>query len=186
MSDARTENRSSHRPLILPESIRAQLIAHAREGAPDEVCGILAGRGDHVERLFRVANTADGVDAGRGVFRDRGTGQPVAGRKAVHYYMDPRDQLRVYNEIDALGLDVLAYYHSHTHTEASPSPTDVRLATDLAAHYVLVGLQDGQRPSVRAWKIRKPDPAAEAGCLEEVPLRSAEDQRPRRARERRV
>ena len=30
--------------LEFPEALRQELIAHAREGDPDEVCGILAGR----------------------------------------------------------------------------------------------------------------------------------------------
>ncbi len=157
-------------PLHLPESLRQQLVDHAFEGDPDEVCGILGGTGDRVEGVFRVNNTADEVGPTRSVFRDRGTGQAVAGRKAVHYYMDPRDQLRVYNELDRLGLDVVAYYHSHTHTEARPSPTDIRLATDLAAYYVLVGLEDRQNPSVRAWKIHKRAPTDETGDLEEIEI----------------
>jgi proteasome lid subunit RPN8/RPN11 len=103
------------------------------------------------------------------VFRDRASGVVSGGRKAVHYYMDPRDQLRVYNEIDSLDLDVIGYYHSHTHTEARPSPTDIRLATDLAATYVLVGLQDAQ-PVVRAWRITKERPEDETGELTELPL----------------
>jgi proteasome lid subunit RPN8/RPN11 len=159
--------------LILPGAVRDELIAHAREGNPDEVCGILAGRGERVERLYRVRNTADQVDAQRGVFRDRESGQAVAGRRAAHYYMDPRDQLRVYNEIDDLGLTVLAYYHSHPGSEARPSPTDIRLASDLQAHYVLVSLQDKRRPVVRAWKIVKADPAAETGEAVEQELRAA-------------
>ncbi|TMF04921.1 MAG: M67 family metallopeptidase, partial [Chloroflexi bacterium] len=110
--------------LIFPEALRQELVAHAREGDPEEVCGILAGRDRRVERVFRVSNTADAVGVERGVFRDRETGVASPGRRAVHYYMDPKDQLRVYNEIDDLGLDVLGYYHSHTHTEARPSPTD--------------------------------------------------------------
>src|SRR5205085_2236934 len=110
-----------------PEPLRRSLVDHAREGDPDEVCGILAGRGDRVERVFRVNNTADLVDAEQDIFRDRATGEPTVGRRPVHYYMDPRDQLRVYNEIDDLSLDVVGYYHSHTHTEARPSPTDIRL-----------------------------------------------------------
>ena len=158
--------------LILPAPVRDELIAHAREGDPDEVCGMLAGRGERVERLYRVRNTADQVDAQRGVFRDRESGQAVAGRAAAHYYMDPRDQLRVYNEIDELGLTVLAYYHSHTGTEARPSPTDIRLASDLQVHYVLVSLQDKQRPAVRAWKIVKAEPAAETGEAVEQELRA--------------
>jgi proteasome lid subunit RPN8/RPN11 len=156
--------------LIFPEALRQELIAHARAGDPDEVCGILAGREHAVERVFRITNTAHQIGAERGVFRHRQTGVATEGRPGVHYYMDPRDQLRVYNEIDALGLDLIGYYHSHTHTEARPSPTDIRLATDSQAHWVLVSLEDAQHPSVRAWRIEKADPADEAGTLTEVPL----------------
>ncbi len=152
----------------LPAALRQQLIDHAVADNPNEACGILAGSGERVERVFPVRNTADAVTADSGVFRDRETGTAAAGRKPVHYYMDPRDQLRVYNAIDDLGLDVVGYYHSHTHSEARPSPTDIRLATDLAAVYVLVSLTE--QPAVRAWRILKQDPLAETGQLEELPL----------------
>src|SRR5919206_1322602 len=156
--------------LIFPERLKQELIAHAHDGNPEEVCGILAGREDRVERVFRVSNTADAVTEDRDVFRDRNTGAPARGRKAVHYYMDPRDQLRVYNQIDALGLEVVGYYHSHTHTEARPSPTDIRLANDLAAYYVLVSLTE--QPAVRAWRINKGEPTDETGELIEVPIQN--------------
>ena len=154
--------------LAFPDELRQELIAHAREGTPEEVCGILAGRDGRVERVFRVSNTADAVSAERGVFRDRESGVAAPGRKPVHYYMDPRDQLRVYNEIDDLGLDVVGYYHSHTHSEARPSPTDVRLATDLTPVYVLVSLVEPA--TVRAWRIVKADATDETGDVVEVPL----------------
>jgi len=131
---------------------------------------MLAGRDGCVERVFRVRNTADEVTAESGVFRDRATGVAAPGRRAVHYYMDPRDQLRVYNEIDDLGLDLIGYYHSHTHSEARPSPTDIRLATDLASFYVLVSLTDQTHPPVRAWRITKTDPQDELGEVVEVDL----------------
>jgi proteasome lid subunit RPN8/RPN11 len=156
--------------VIFPTRLRQELILHAQAGAPDEVCGILAGRDDAVVRVFPVRNSADEVGAERGVFRDRASGTASAGRRAVHYYMDPRDQLRVYNEIDLLGLDVVGYYHSHTHTEARPSPTDIRLATDLAAAYVLVSLEDAAHPVVRAWRIVKSDPGDEIGELSELDI----------------
>jgi len=156
--------------LLFPEPLRQQLIEHAKEGDPDEVCGMLAGRDGQVEHVFRVRNTADEVTAESGVFRDRATGVASAGRRAVHYYMDPRDQLRVYNEIDDLGLDLIGYYHSHTHSEARPSPTDIRLAADLAAFYVLVSLSDERYPPVRAWRITKADPMDELGEVVEVDL----------------
>jgi len=156
--------------LVFPEPLRQELVEHARAGGPDEVCGMLAGRDGAVERVFQVRNTADEVSADSGVFRDRATGVAAPGRRAVHYYMDPRDQLRVYNEIDDLGLDLIGYYHSHTHTEARPSPTDVRLATDLTSFYVLVTLSDERYPPVRAWRIFKADPMDELGEVVEVEL----------------
>jgi proteasome lid subunit RPN8/RPN11 len=154
--------------LVFPPPLRDTLLQLAREGDPDEVCGILGGRDGAVVQVFPVRNTADAVGAERDVFRDRETGVASAGRRPVHYYMDPRDQLRVYNELDALGLDVIGYYHSHTHTEARPSPTDIRLATDLLPLYVLVSLTHA--PNVRAWRIVKGDPLAETGELVEVPI----------------
>jgi len=154
--------------LVFPDELQRELVEHARTGDPDEVCGILGGRGGEVQRVFPVSNTADQVDADAGVFRDRSTGVAAAGRRPVHYYMDPRDQLRVYNELDDLGLDVVGYYHSHTHTEARPSPTDIRLATDLSPVYVLVSLT--HEPNVRAWRISKADPSDENGELTEIPL----------------
>jgi proteasome lid subunit RPN8/RPN11 len=156
--------------LVFPEALRQELVAHAREGDPDEVCGILAGHPNRIERVRRVRNMADQVGVEQGVFRDRHTDVATAGRRAVHYYMDPLDQLRAYDEIEELGLDVVGYYHSHTHTEARPSPTDVRLARDLSAIWVLVSLQDHEHPSVRAWRIAKADPMDDTGEVIEVPL----------------
>ena len=37
--------------LEYPVELRQELIAHAREGEPDDVCGILAGRDGRVERV---------------------------------------------------------------------------------------------------------------------------------------
>lgn len=154
--------------LVFPEALRLELLDLARQGDPDEVCGILGGRDDAVMRVFPVRNTADEVSADQGVFRERDSGIAAAGRRPVHYYMDPRDQLRVYNEMDTLQLDVVGYYHSHTHSEAKPSPTDIRLATDLSTFYVLVSLT--HQPNVRAWRIVKADPSDEIGDLVEVAL----------------
>jgi proteasome lid subunit RPN8/RPN11 len=156
--------------LVIPEALRQELIQHAREGDPDEVCGMLAGRDGRIDRVFRVRNAADEITADQEVFLDRETHIATAGRRPVHYYMDPLDQLRVYREIDDLDLDVVAYYHSHTHTEARPSPTDIRLARDPSALWVLVSLSED--PAVRAWRIHKTDAMDDQGSLVEVPLSS--------------
>lgn len=108
------------------------LIAHAREEFPDEACGLLTGARDAVKRVIRMTNTEH---------------SPVA------YVMDPKEQLKVFDEMDRDGHDLVGIYHSHTHSAAYPSATDVRMAFYPESAYVIVSLADQQAPVVRAFHI---------------------------------
>lgn len=119
--------------LTLPRKFVDEMIAHAREEAPNECCGIIAGVDGRPTKLYRARN---------------------AEASPYRYNVDPQDLLRIYRETDANGWDFLVIYHSHTHTEAYPSPTDVRLAAWPDAYYVLVSLQNPDAPDVRAYRIR--------------------------------
>jgi proteasome lid subunit RPN8/RPN11 len=44
-------------------------------------------------------------------------------------------------------------YHSHTATEPYPSRTDVALAVDPDAHYLLVSTRDPETVEVRSYRI---------------------------------
>jgi proteasome lid subunit RPN8/RPN11 len=76
------------------------------------------------------------------------------------YVMDPREQLRITDEIEDAGLDLGMIYHSHTRSDPVPSETDVNLArfgdTDDAAWpgtlYLIVGVKD-KEPDLRLWSI---------------------------------
>jgi len=110
-----------------------EVIAHARAEAPRECCGMIAGRDGEAVAVHRVAN--------------------VAANPKTAYHMEPREQLRVMDAIDADGLEVTALYHSHPRTEPVPSQTDINLAGLLADHvFVIVGLE-GPEPDVRAFRI---------------------------------
>ncbi len=109
-----------------------EMIAHAKEDAPNECCGIIAGSDGDARKLYRAVN---------------------AEASPYRYSVEPRDLLRIHNDADDRGWEFLAIYHSHTHTEAYPSPTDVRLAAGWPdAYYVLVSLMDAD-PVVRAFRI---------------------------------
>lgn len=127
----------------LPRAIRDEMVAHAFEGRPNEICGLLAGRGSEVTHLFRARNKEQA-------------------RAAVRYEIDPADLLKIFREIDDLGLDHVGIYHSHTHTQAYPSATDIRLAFYSDALYFLVSLMDPGDPSVRAFWIRDGEVTEEA------------------------
>jgi proteasome lid subunit RPN8/RPN11 len=59
----------------------------------------------------------------------------------------------VLREIDDNEWDLLAIYHSHPHTQAYPSSTDVALAFYPDSLYVIVSLEEPEKPVVRAFRI---------------------------------
>lgn len=118
--------------LALPAAFIAEMIAHAKEEAPNECCGIIAGRDGTATKLFRAKNSE---------------------ASPYRYSVDPKDLFRIYRECEENDWNFLVIYHSHTASEAYPSPTDVRLGFWPEAYYVLVSLQDAANPVVRAFRI---------------------------------
>ena len=69
------------------------------------------------------------------------------------YRFDSREQIRIWNEIEGRGMELVAIYHSHTRSEAYPSETDRRQAFEPNSIYLLVSLADGDNPVMRAFRI---------------------------------
>lgn len=119
-------------------AIRADLVdamvAHARRDHPDEACGILAGPegSDRPERHIPMAN---------------------AERSPTFYRFDSHEQLKVWRAMEKAGDAAVVIYHSHTATEAYPSRTDVKLAGEPDAHYVLVSTRNPERHELRSYRI---------------------------------
>jgi [CysO sulfur-carrier protein]-S-L-cysteine hydrolase len=99
------------------------IVAHARRDHPDEACGIVAGPegSDRPERLVEMVNAA---------------GSPT------FYEFDSTELLELYKEMWDRDEEPVVIYHSHTATEAYPSRTDIGLASEPNAHYVLVSTRD--------------------------------------------
>ena len=118
--------------LKIPQHIYADMIAHATEGFPLEVCGILGGRGDTVSAIYRMTNTDQSNE---------------------HFMMDPREQFAVVKELRTNGLEMSAIYHSHPETPARPSEEDIRLALTPGVSHVIVSLAAAGQPVARSFKI---------------------------------
>ena len=109
-----------------------EMIAHAREEAPNECCGMVAARDGEVVKVFRTTNTE---------------------ASPFRFVIDPAEQYRVYKEIMDAGLDLGAIYHSHTRSEPRPSQTDINFAKEWpGVLWIIVGLANGE-PEVRTWRI---------------------------------
>jgi proteasome lid subunit RPN8/RPN11 len=128
--------------LRLDRATYLQIVAHAYDELPFEMCGLLAGS----------AAAADGTGERDGWVR-RFHPCANAARSARVYELDPRDHLRADREAEERGWEIIGVVHSHTHTPAHPSPTDLAQAPDPGWHYAIVSLAD-EVPSLRSWRIR--------------------------------
>lgn len=115
--------------LVLATAVRDALLAHAREGAPREVCGVLGGRETRVTTARRVPN--------------------VATRPRTEYRLDPEEQFAAMEAVEAAGETVVGFYHSHPRGPARPSVTDEAQAT-WPDHYYAIVVPD--EPFVGAWR----------------------------------
>jgi len=110
------------------------MIAHARETAPEECCGLIGGISEtRAASLYRLRNV---------------TPNPESAYEAA-----PEDLFAAQRTMRKRGEALLAIYHSHPRSsEPSPSETDVRLAYYPSARYLIIGL-GGLEPVVKAFSI---------------------------------
>ena len=120
--------------LVIGADLVEAMVAHARADHPDEACGVLAGPegSDRPERHIAMVN---------------------AERSPTFYRFDAQEQLKVWRALEESGEVPVVIYHSHTATEAYPSRTDVGLAAEPDAHYVLVSTRNPGQDEVRSYRI---------------------------------
>ena len=110
------------------------MIAHARETAPEECCGLIGGVSEtRAVTLYRLRNV-------------------TPNRKSA-YEAAPEDLFAAQRKMRERGEELVAIYHSHPRaSDPSPSETDVRLAYYPSAKYLIVGL-GGIEAVVKAFSI---------------------------------
>ena len=108
-----------------------EILAHARRDHPDEACGVVAGKDGRVTRVIVMEN---------------------AERSPTFYRFDAQEQLRVWRSMDVADEVPFVIYHSQTATEADPSRTDISLASEPDAHYLLVSTR-AEQDDVRSFRI---------------------------------
>ena len=122
----------------MPDALRLSpaqmdaIIAHAREHAPEEACGILAGDAEGtVSKVFLMKNIEHSPN---------------------FYMLDSSEQFHVFDAMDKEGLELVAIFHSHPHSEAVPSARDMELAFYPDSLYLIISLA-GAEPDSHAYSI---------------------------------
>jgi proteasome lid subunit RPN8/RPN11 len=120
--------------LRIDREIVDAIVAHARRDHPDEACGVVAGPAgsDTPTRHIPMTN---------------------AERSSTFFRFDSMEQLRVWREMEERGEEPVVIYHSHTATPAYPSRTDIALASEPDAHYLLVSTRDPDNVEIRSFRI---------------------------------
>ncbi|NJN83526.1 MAG: M67 family metallopeptidase [Caldilineaceae bacterium] len=120
-------------PVYMPSSVRAAIIDHAREGKPEEICGIVRGRGLAAHEAIR--------------------GRNVASERIENYEVDPQTLLLQFKFEDA-GDEMMGIYHSHPVSVAYPSATDAWNAYYPDCIYFICSLEVDEEPVIRAFKMQ--------------------------------
>jgi [CysO sulfur-carrier protein]-S-L-cysteine hydrolase len=108
------------------------VIAHAREEAPLECCGLLIGVPGLVEEALRTRNVR---------------------QSATTYLVNPADHFAAIRRARTERRTILGAYHSHPRTSAVPSPSDLREALYGDFLYVIVSLADPRAADLRAYRL---------------------------------
>jgi proteasome lid subunit RPN8/RPN11 len=116
----------------LSEALYKEIVDQGLAEFPNECCGVIAAEGGTPVKVFPMTN----VDASPATYR-----------------LDPKEQLKIWDEIEVAGWDLWAIYHSHTHSEAYPSETDKRQAFYPESLYMVLSLRDRENPELRAFTI---------------------------------
>jgi len=135
-----------------------EMKAHASEGYPNEIVGVMAGRyeGDdkRVTRLFRgqnqftVAESEGGADALKEDLQ-------VDGSAANRYFMTGEEMRAVDAACRAEGIDIVGFYHTHPDHPARPSVTDLHFAQQTLPgySYVIMAVEKGVPALTTCWVL---------------------------------
>jgi proteasome lid subunit RPN8/RPN11 len=118
----------------IPQSLIDEMVAHAREDAPNECCGMVGGRDGEATTVIRVENEF---------------------ASPLRFRMEGQAQYDAWKRIEDAGDEILAIYHSHTKSRAYPSQTDVNESVMWPDQIqVIVSLEDPETPNVKGFWIR--------------------------------
>jgi proteasome lid subunit RPN8/RPN11 len=116
----------------LPDAVRADIVAHAREEAPNECCGLLIGRGSAIHESVRARNLL---------------------ASPTRYLLDPAVHIAANRSLRGSARAVIGVYHSHPRSPAVPSARDLGEALYPEFIWLIVSLAAPGSPEVAAYRM---------------------------------
>lgn len=142
--------------LYFSKKVYEEMISHAKEIYPHEVCGALVGElqskfkgreqeiSKNVLKIYRMEN----------INKDRAHDR---------YEINPKELLKIEKEASADGLQVIGFYHSHPDHPDRPSDFDRERGWPSYA-YIIISVRNGKDISVKSWTFdEEAEPFREEG-----------------------
>jgi proteasome lid subunit RPN8/RPN11 len=112
-----------------------------------------------------ILGLADGERRRASQLRPLANRSPESARRR-RYEIDPRDLMRVEDEAEQGGLEIVGIYHSHPDHPAAPSETDREWALPWYV-YVITSVQGGRAVECTGWRLTD-----DRANFEPVPIRT--------------
>ena len=122
--------------LYLKKEDYEKILAHCKEGLPNEACGLIGGTIEGDKRSIQKVYLLTNID-----------------QSNEHFSMDLKEQLAAVKDMRANGLKLLGNFHSHPESPSRPSEEDKRLAYDSKVNYLILSLMDLENPVFNAFRI---------------------------------
>ena len=112
--------------LFLTKSDYEKMLAHCKEGLPNEACGLIGGvvegEKQYVKKVYLLTNMDESNE---------------------HFSMDPKEQLAAVKDMRKNGYVPLGNFHSHPESPSRPSE----------ANYLILSLMEADNPVLNAFRV---------------------------------
>ncbi len=126
----------------IPKISKEIMIKQALSELPHECCGLLLGKNGKIQRTLPMRNAEPSPEA---------------------YFMDPRQQVEVFTDMEKKRETLIGIYHSHPEGPSTPSRTDLEMAFHQDVVYIIISLEKKNNPELKAFTLEK-------GSFKEVKL----------------
>lgn len=118
--------------ISISKSDLKKIFKHGEETYNEECCGLLIGTENKVLEVRRMRNTNSGTRSRR-------------------YNIDPLELMKVENEVDERGLEIIGIYHSHPDHPARPSQFDLDHSFPNLS-YMVLAVESGEASEITSWR----------------------------------
>ena len=112
------------------------LMKHAQELFPYECCGVLVGRVRKGKKIVSEVYQTINV---------------VAGQRKDWFQIEPKELMKIFQQVAEEEKDVLGFYHSHPNGSPIPSRSDQEQVSWSFYSYVIVSLDNKGKGEIKSW-----------------------------------